>query len=119
MPTYDYRCDACGHCFERVQSITAAPLRRCPECGKRKAKRLLSTGVGLIFKGSGFYATDYRSAAYKEAAKKDAPAPAAAESPCGKCDADPKTCKAARAAGAARGAKGADAAKGARGADAG
>ena len=108
MPTYEYQCDACGHRFERVQSIKAAPERKCPACGKREAKRLLSTGVGLIFKGSGFYATDYRSAAYKEAAKKDAPA--AAESPCAKCDGDPKTCKAAKAATGAKGKKGADAA---------
>ncbi len=108
MPTYDYRCDACGHRFERSQSIKAAPERKCPACGKREAKRLLSTGVSLIFKGSGFYATDYRSASYKEAAKKDAPAPAAAESPSGKGDADPKTCKAAKVARAAKGGKGAD-----------
>lgn len=116
MPTYEYQCDACGHRFERVQSIKAAPERKCPACGKREAKRLLSTGVSLIFRGSGFYATDYRSASYKEGAKKDAPAPAAAESPCAECKGDPKTCKAAKAAGAAKGAKGG---KGGKGADAG
>jgi putative FmdB family regulatory protein len=69
MPTYDYRCDACGHAFEKFQSITAAPLRKCPKCGKNKVKRLLGTGAGVIFKGSGFYQTDYRSESYKSAAK--------------------------------------------------
>jgi putative FmdB family regulatory protein len=69
MPTYEYRCEACGHEFERFQSITAKPIRKCPKCGKNKVKRLLSTGGGLIFKGSGFYITDYRSDQYKNAAK--------------------------------------------------
>ena len=69
MPTYEYKCSACGHAFEQFQSITAAPLRRCPECGKAKVKRLLGTGAGIIFKGSGFYITDYRDASYKEKAK--------------------------------------------------
>jgi len=74
MPTYDYQCDACGHRFEQFQSIIANPLRRCPRCGKLKLKRLLSTGVGVIFKGSGFYETDYRSDSYKKAAQSDKPA---------------------------------------------
>jgi len=72
MPTYGYRCSSCGHEFERFQSITAEPIKRCPECGKAKVKRLLGTGAGLIFKGSGFYITDYRSEGYKNAAKADA-----------------------------------------------
>src|SRR6476659_4425583 len=72
MPTYDYKCDACGHAFEKFQSITAAPLRKCPKCGKAKVKRLLGTGAGVIFKGSGFYTTDYRDASYKEKAKAEA-----------------------------------------------
>ena len=76
MPTYDYQCDACGHRFEQFQSIIANPLRRCPHCGKLKLKRLLSTGVGVIFKGSGFYETDYRSDSYKKAAQSDKPAAA-------------------------------------------
>jgi putative FmdB family regulatory protein len=59
MPTYDYKCDACGHQFERFQSITAAPIRKCPSCGKSKVRRLIGPGAGLIFKGSGFYITDY------------------------------------------------------------
>ena len=69
MPTYEYKCDACGIEFERFQSITAAPIKRCPECGKAKVRRLISTGAGLIFKGSGFYITDYRSEGYKKAAE--------------------------------------------------
>jgi putative FmdB family regulatory protein len=69
MPTYDYKCSACGHTFEQFQSITAPPIKRCPQCGKAKVKRLIGTGAGLIFKGSGFYITDYRDAGYKEKAK--------------------------------------------------
>jgi len=69
MPTYDYRCSACGHEFEEFQSITAPPLRKCPKCGKGKLVRLIGTGAGVIFKGSGFYETDYRSEGYKKAAK--------------------------------------------------
>lgn len=71
MPTYDYLCDSCGHKFEKFQSITARPLRKCPECGKNQLKRLIGTGAGIIFKGSGFYETDYRSESYKEAKKKE------------------------------------------------
>jgi putative FmdB family regulatory protein len=84
MPTYEYICEKCGHQFEQVQPISARPLTICPEdlCarrrwGKGKVKRAISTGGGLIFKGSGFYTTDYRSEKYKEAAKKDV-APASA-----------------------------------------
>jgi putative FmdB family regulatory protein len=69
MPTYEYKCDACGHQFERFQSITAAPIKRCPQCGKAKVRRLISTGAGLIFKGSGFYITDYRDKSYTDKAK--------------------------------------------------
>ncbi len=72
MPTYEYQCSACGHKFEQFQSITAKPIRRCPICRKNKVVRLISGGSGFIFKGSGFYATDYRSDAYKAAAKSDA-----------------------------------------------
>jgi putative FmdB family regulatory protein len=67
MPTYEYICDNCGHEFEQFQSITAKPLRKCPKCGKSKLKRLIGAGSGVIFKGSGFYATDYRSEGYKKA----------------------------------------------------
>lgn len=81
MPTYDYSCEKCGKTFETYQSMRDAPFRECPKelCrqkkwGHGKVKRLLGTGAGLIFKGSGFYTTDYRSNSYKEGAKKDAPA---------------------------------------------
>jgi len=73
MPTYDYECNACGHVFEKFQSITAPAVRKCPKCGKLKVRRLIGTGAGVIFKGSGFYQTDYRSEAYKQAAEKDKP----------------------------------------------
>ncbi len=71
MPTYEYKCEACGHKFEKFQSIMAKPIRKCPTCGKNKVKRLIGTGAGLIFKGGGFYITDYRSDSYKNAAKAD------------------------------------------------
>src|SRR3954463_9305023 len=71
MPTYEYQCDACGNKFEKFQSITSGPIRKCPKCGKNKVRRLISTGAGLIFKGSGFYITDYRSESYKEKAKSE------------------------------------------------
>jgi len=73
MPTYEYKCQACGRQFEKFQSITAPPIRKCPKCGKNQVKRLIGTGSGLIFKGGGFYSTDYRSEAYKSDAKSDAP----------------------------------------------
>ena len=73
MPTYDYECKACGHKFEKFQSITARPVRKCPQCGKTKVRRLIGTGAGILFKGSGFYQTDYRSESYKQAAEKDKP----------------------------------------------
>jgi putative FmdB family regulatory protein len=69
MPTYDYECDACGHTWELFQSITAEPVSKCPECGKKKARRLFGTGAALMFKGSGFYETDYRSESYKKSAE--------------------------------------------------
>jgi len=69
MPTYDYVCDACQHEFELFQSITDAPLKKCPECGKHKLRRLIGPGAAVLFKGSGFYQTDYRSASYQKAAK--------------------------------------------------
>lgn len=73
MPTYAYRCEHCYIEFDKFQGITASPLRKCPECGQLKLRRLIGTGAGIIFKGSGFYQTDYRSDSYKDAAKKDKP----------------------------------------------
>jgi putative FmdB family regulatory protein len=74
MPTYDYECDACGHEFELFQSITEPVQKKCPKCGKLKLRRLFGTGAAVVFKGSGFYQTDYRSESYKKAAEKDKPA---------------------------------------------
>jgi len=71
MPTYDYECDACGHRFELYQSISADPERKCPECKKLKLRRLIGTGAAVVFKGSGFYQTDYRSDSYKKSAAAD------------------------------------------------
>jgi putative FmdB family regulatory protein len=71
MPTYEYHCDACGFDFEKFQSMSAEPVRKCPHCGKNKVKRLIGTGAGLIFKGSGFYITDYRDKGYADKAKAD------------------------------------------------
>jgi putative FmdB family regulatory protein len=69
MPTYDYVCDACDHEFELFQPITAEPEKRCPKCKKPKLRRLFGTGAAVMFKGSGFYTTDYRSDSYQKAAK--------------------------------------------------
>jgi putative FmdB family regulatory protein len=74
MPTYDYECDACGHSFELFQSIKESVKKKCPKCGKPKLRRLFGTGAAVVFKGSGFYQTDYRSESYKKAAEKDKPA---------------------------------------------
>ncbi|HUQ71675.1 MAG TPA: zinc ribbon domain-containing protein [Planctomycetaceae bacterium] len=71
MPTYDYTCDACEHAWEEFQSIKAPATRKCPTCGKSKARRLISAGAGILFKGSGFYITDYRSDSYKKSADAD------------------------------------------------
>ncbi|MBN1911602.1 MAG: zinc ribbon domain-containing protein [Pirellulales bacterium] len=86
MPTYDYVCDACNHSFEIFHSITEEPRKKCPECGKMKLRRLIGPGAAIVFKGSGFYQTDYRSESYKkgaEAAKKADSVP--------KSDAKPKS----------------------------
>jgi len=83
MPTYEYHCEKCGHDFEAFQSISAGPLRKCPKelCAQKKwgrgrVKKKISGGAGLLFKGSGFYITDYRSQKYKDAAKKESASPA-------------------------------------------
>ena len=71
MPTYDYQCDNCGHKFELFQSISDPVQKKCPECKKLKLRRLFGTGAAIVFKGSGFYQTDYRSESYKKAASAD------------------------------------------------
>lgn len=100
MPTYEYVCAKCGHEFEKFQSIAAQALTQCPEdvCGQKKwgrgaVKRKMSGGAGLLFKGSGFYITDYRSEGYKSAAKKDSesskPAASSDTKPAAKTDSKP------------------------------
>ena len=69
MPTYEYKCANCSHAFEQFQSMKDKPLRKCPKCGKSALERLIGTGAAVIFKGSGFYQTDYRSEAYKKSAE--------------------------------------------------
>jgi len=71
MPTYDYRCNNCNHEFELFQSMKDSPKRKCPECGQLKLERLIGTGGAVIFKGGGFYETDYRSESYKKAAESE------------------------------------------------
>ena len=71
MPTYDYVCDACEHQFELFQWMSEDAKRKCPECGKKKLRRLIGPGAAIVFKGSGFYKTDYRSESYKKAAAAD------------------------------------------------
>ena len=76
MPTYEYQCEECGHKFEAMQKFSDKPIRTCPKCNKRKVKRLISNGTGIIFKGSGFYETDY---------KRKRPTNACGECPAGGC----------------------------------
>jgi len=90
MPTYEYRCNACDNTWEEFQSIKAEPTKKCPKCKKAKAERIISAGGGIIFKGSGFYQTDYRSESWKkgaEAAKKASESSTAAPSDSGKSEA--------------------------------
>lgn len=89
MPTYDYLCSACGHRFEEFQSMSAKPLRKCPACERSALERLIGAGAGVIFKGSGFYQTDYRSGSYASDAKKDT---GGCSPSCGTSDA-PSGCK--------------------------
>jgi putative FmdB family regulatory protein len=81
MPTYEYHCDGCEHHFDEFQSITEPPLKKCPKCRKQKLRRIFGTGAAVLFKGSGFYQTDYRSESYKSAAKaeQEAAKPATSE----------------------------------------
>ena len=80
MPTYDYECNGCGHKFEHYQGINDALLKKCPECRKSKLRRLLGMGGAVVFKGSGFYQTDYRSESYKKAAAAEKPVSESASS---------------------------------------
>jgi putative FmdB family regulatory protein len=103
MPTYEYECDACSHKFEEFQSMSDKPLKKCPKCKKQKLRRLFGIGAAILFKGSGFYQTDYRSESYQSGAKAEQEAAKAppAEKPAatdtngtaggGKADAPPKT----------------------------
>ncbi|MEW6752291.1 MAG: FmdB family zinc ribbon protein [Candidatus Latescibacterota bacterium] len=98
MPTYEYECQKCGHRFEKFQSIKAAPLTACPRNGcDGQVRRLISAGGGLLFRGSGFYTTDYRSDGYRQAAKAEkgssSPPPAAESKGSGKADTTPSTAK--------------------------
>lgn len=95
MPTYEYACSACGHRFEEFQSITAEALKKCPACKKSKLERLIGSGAGVIFKGSGFYQTDYRGSSYSSDAKKDEAPSGGCTPKCGTSDA-PAGCKMAK-----------------------
>lgn len=83
MPTYDYRCKKCGHTWDEFQSIKAPPSKKCPECKKLAAERQISAGAGILFRGSGFYLTDYRSDSYKKAAAADSSSGGSAKSDSG------------------------------------
>ena len=86
MPTYEYKCTACDHRLEAFQSMKDKPLRKCPKCGKNALERLISGGGAVLFKGSGFYQTDYRSESYKKAAKSDSGGSGNGDSGGGKAD---------------------------------
>jgi putative FmdB family regulatory protein len=87
MPTYEYQCDACGHNFDEFQYFSEPALTKCPKCKKKKLHRVFGTGAAIIFKGSGFYETDYRSESYKAGQKKEEEAAKPAEA---KSDAKPE-----------------------------
>ena len=93
MPTYDYICTACKHEFEEFQQMSAKLLKRCPECGKPKLERKIGIGAGVLFKGGGFYETDYRSDSYKKSAEAESkPAESKADAkPTAAATADPKS----------------------------
>ena len=86
MPTYDYECDACGHKAEAFQAMSEEPLKKCPKCKKSKYRRLFGAGAAIMFKGSGFYQTDYRSEGYKKSAAADKPADSSTSSSDSKSD---------------------------------
>lgn len=80
MPTYDYECKACKNTWDEFQPMSAKPTKKCPKCGKLKANRKIGAGAGIIFKGSGFYQTDYRSDSYKKSAESDSKSQSSSES---------------------------------------
>lgn len=90
MPTYDYKCNACGHRWELFQSMTAKHEKVCPSCGKKAAERMIGTGAALLFKGSGFYQTDYRSDGYKKSADADKKAASGGDAKPAEKTAEPK-----------------------------
>lgn len=112
MPTYEYVCRACGHAFEQFQSITADPVRTCPKCGKRKVERKIGIGAGVLFRGGGFYETDYRSESYSKAEKAERESPTKSDGASG--DAKAKGTKPAGDAKAADGSTAAGDAKAAK-----
>ncbi|MCY3020043.1 MAG: zinc ribbon domain-containing protein [Planctomycetota bacterium] len=91
MPTYEYECAACGHEFERFESIKAEPNHTCPKCSKKKAQRRISGGCGLIFKGSGFYCTDYKRSSRSASSSKNESKPSGAKPECSSCETGAKT----------------------------
>ena len=114
MPTYDYKCNACKHRWELFQSMSASHVKACPSCGKKKAERLIGMGAALLFKGGGFYETDYRSESYKKSAEADKKSsePAKTEAPAsGAAGATPATPAPAPAATAAVASSGSEASK--------
>lgn len=96
MPTYEYECDACHEKLEEFQGINDPPLKKCPSCGKKKLRKMIGAGAGLIFKGSGFYSTDYRSKEYSDKAKSEKSSKSSDTS--GGCGSSPKcdSCPAAK-----------------------
>jgi putative FmdB family regulatory protein len=84
VPTYDYQCRACDHTFEHYQRMSEEPLRTCPSCGEHEVRRLIGSGAGIIFRGSGFYETDYRSESYRRGQKADQEPSCPASDPGGK-----------------------------------
>jgi len=89
MPTYDYECQACGHVFEELQTMTDPKLTKCPKCHKKKLSRLIGSGSGMIFKGSGFYETDYKKKTAPATEKKDSPKPSSPAASPSRCDGCP------------------------------
>lgn len=106
MPTYDYLCSACGHEFEKFQSMKDDPLKSCPKCKKRQVRRLIGMGAGVIFKGSGFYETDYKRAGREK--KKDSVDGKSGGDASGKSESKPKSGTKAK-----KGSSGSDSGKGA------